>query len=109
MNKTIQHRFRPLIEKRLSTLEEKLPYAPTEATPGADVAILTVQDLRGEMARLNHALRRIDGGFYGRCIRCGRDLAVKRLERELDALTCDPCPSMTGLPLRSARRRSSFA
>ena len=108
MDESTQLRFRPLIEKRIAAVAEKLPSAPAESIAGALVATPTAKDLSDELVRLQHALRRLEGGFYGRCIRCGRDLPVKRLERELDAVTCDPCPTSASQITRPAQRHSSF-
>ena len=50
-------------------------------------------------ARLQVARRRIDTGEFGRCLRCGRDIALERLRHLPDAVVCVPCVSTA-----SARR-----
>jgi RNA polymerase-binding transcription factor DksA len=54
--------------------------------------------LRGEVL---DALERIDRGTYGRCARCGRDIAPERLDAIPYARHCAPCASelQTGRPV----------
>jgi len=49
--------------------------------------------LKEERGRLFEADRRITQGAYGRCLLCGKDIAVVRLENQPDAVTCVPCIS----------------
>ena len=46
------------------------------------------------LLQLNAALQRIDRGDYGICIRCGKEIAERRLEAEPTALTCIDCQSI---------------
>ena len=100
MNQPTQDRYRPVIERRLAEVDSRLaalapqalnslieieyPRQQTLAEPAPET-----KPLLDERLRLQLALQRIDGGYFGRCIRCGRDLSLARLEHELDALNCD--------------------
>ena len=44
-----------------------------------------------EMARIDAALIRIDDGSYGECLRCGEEIAEKRLEIDPAATLCVDC------------------
>lgn len=103
-----QETFRPIIQTRLAALESEMTaLAEDTAAISPDVSIgrlsrldsMQMQQmalagcrrLEEERARLHAALRRIDTGGYGRCLVCGADIAVERLEYQPDAVTCVPC------------------
>lgn len=109
MNELTQQRFRPLIEKRLAAIQEQMLMHRPVAGSNDPAGESAEKELRDEERRLQSALQRLATGVYGRCIRCGRDLPVKRLEREPAALTCDPCPPRSGRPARPERRRTTVA
>ncbi|WP_421726395.1 TraR/DksA family transcriptional regulator [Bauldia sp.] len=44
-----------------------------------------------EIARIDAALRRLDDGTYGECLRCGEEIAEKRLEIDPAATLCVAC------------------
>ena len=46
---------------------------------------------RKEVALLQAAIARIDAGTYGRCVTCGADIALQRLEALPYATTCIKC------------------
>lgn len=47
-----------------------------------------------ELQRLEAALVRIRTGDYGYCLKCGEDIAEKRLKADPGALTCITCAGM---------------
>jgi RNA polymerase-binding transcription factor DksA len=46
-----------------------------------------------EIASVNRALLRIEQGSYGECVRCGNQIASKRLEARPEAALCFACAS----------------
>jgi len=46
-----------------------------------------------EIASIDRALLRIENGNYGECVRCGADIAPKRLEVRPEAALCISCAS----------------
>jgi RNA polymerase-binding transcription factor DksA len=46
-----------------------------------------------EIASVRRALTRIENGNYGECVRCGSDIASKRLETRPEAALCFECAS----------------
>jgi DnaK suppressor protein len=46
-----------------------------------------------EIASVKRALTRIDDGTYGECVRCGAEIAPKRLEARPEAALCFECAS----------------
>lgn len=44
-----------------------------------------------EIASVERALKRIEKGTYGTCVRCGDDIAPKRLEARPEAALCIGC------------------
>lgn len=46
-----------------------------------------------EIASVNRALLRIENGTYGECVRCGQDIAPRRLEARPEAALCFSCAS----------------
>jgi DnaK suppressor protein len=49
------------------------------------------QGLRTNLEDVDHALRRKDDGTYGTCERCGREIALERLEAVPFARLCIEC------------------
>lgn len=100
MDQPNQERYRTLIERRLAAVEARLaqvaPHALSPAFVGVEITErpeprapeTAVKSLLEERLRLQLALQRIDGGYFGRCIRCCRDLPRVQLDREPEALTC---------------------
>lgn len=50
-------------------------------------------DARDELRRIDLALKRIEDGSYGVCVRCGNDINPERLEILPSATTCINCAS----------------
>ena len=46
-----------------------------------------------EMAQVEAALQRLDGGIYGDCADCGKPIPLQRLRVQPAALRCAPCQS----------------
>jgi len=46
-----------------------------------------------EIASVERALTRIEQGTYGECVRCGAEIALKRLEARPEAALCFACAS----------------
>ena len=46
-----------------------------------------------EIASVKRALTRIENGTYGECVRCGSEIAAKRLEARPEAALCLECAS----------------
>lgn len=44
-----------------------------------------------EIASVKRALTRIENGTYGQCVRCGEEIAAKRLEARPEAALCIEC------------------
>ena len=53
-------------------------------------------DVRAELAEIDLALARITGGSYGVCARCGRRIAVGRLDARPTATLCIDCARLVG-------------
>lgn len=108
MDQSTQAQFRAIIGQRLDVIATGLAAAADEAAPiSPDAAIgrlsrldsMQVQQmalagrrrLGEERTRLQEAQCRIEAGTYGRCLVCGRDIAVERLEYQPEALACVSC------------------
>ena len=57
----------------------------------ADREEASVEILHAQQERVREALARVDAGTYGRCIDCGSELPVERLEARPDAARCVNC------------------
>lgn len=108
MDNATQAPFRPVIDQLLADIDLEL-IASAESTkpipPDVSVGRLSRLDsmqmqqmalagkrrLEEQRARLHEARRRIDSGTFGRCLRCGNDIAIERLQHQPDAVTCMPC------------------
>jgi DnaK suppressor protein len=55
------------------------------------MALANQQRRRGELDRINAALRRIDSDEFGYCVTCGDAIATGRLEHNPAATTCINC------------------
>lgn len=62
-----------------------------DALQGQAMAQAAEQRRATEMARIDAALIRIDDGTYGECLRCGEEIAEKRLELDPAATLCVDC------------------
>lgn len=100
MDQPTQEHYRPQIERRLAAVEAQLSETAPHTLAGSSLVIeyparnalseaaSQVKQLLDERLRMQLALQRIEGDYFGRCIRCGRDLPRPQLDREPDALTC---------------------
>lgn len=108
MDTDTQARFAPLIaarrdaiEQELSGLSEDTAAVAPDAAIGRlsrldsmqmqQMALASKRRLEDERIRLQEAQRRLDGGTYGRCLLCGGDIDLERLEYQPDAVTCVSC------------------
>lgn len=99
---------RLLIEREIDDIEASMPYLEEETQavkPSVSLGRLTrmealndkgvnehvLAENRKRIERLNNALRRIESGDYGTCIRCGNEIPIGRLELVPEALICVPC------------------
>jgi DnaK suppressor protein len=115
MDRATQESLRPVIMTRLQEIEAELD-AGAESTKAVapdvsigrlsrldsmqmqQMALAAKRRLEEERARLHDALQRISAGTYGRCLQCGGDIALERLQYQPDAVVCMPC-------LTAARKR----
>lgn len=72
--------------------DEHDPEGTTIAFERASVQGL-LDGARREVEALDRAAERLAAGTYGRCARCGRDIAAERLEALPAATTCIACTS----------------
>ncbi len=110
MDQTTQESFRPVIDARLAEIEAELdagadsiqPIAPDVAVGRLSrldsmqmqqMALAGKRRLEEERGRLQAARLRIHTGEFGRCLRCGTDMALERLRHLPDAVVCVPCVS----------------
>lgn len=87
----IQRTLERQLEERLTTLQDLEPFA----IPSVDaVAYQSAQTHRGAIDQITAALNRIAQGTYGRCTRCGGQIAPGRLEVLPSAGQCIECQSL---------------
>ena len=102
-------RFRALLLERKSEIESCLDSSAEAARPveldGASIGRITRADalqqqamakatknrMQLELQRIDAALRRIDGGTYGVCLRCEEPIPSRRLEVDPGATLCVNC------------------
>ena len=73
-----------------NTDDEHDPEGATIAFERAQLAALLDQ-ARARLVELDGALERVAGATYGRCERCGEQIAPERLEARPDARSCISC------------------
>lgn len=100
--------MKQLILQRINTLESSLDYLHDETkviAPNISLGRLTRMDAigtkavnehilslnKGELSRLQNALARIEKGTYGKCLQCGKDIPIGRLQQVPEAFMCVPC------------------
>lgn len=86
----IQRELERQLEERLAVLQELEPFALPSVDP---VAYQTAASHRQAVEQITSALNRIAQGTYGRCVRCGRQIAPARLEVLPSAAACIECQS----------------
>jgi len=92
-----------LVEERRAQLDSVAAVAAAEGRDdehdpdGATVAfehalaVGLLAEAERSLAEVDVALRCLEEGTYGRCIRCGLDIPTERLEARPTALTCVGC------------------
>ncbi len=53
-----------------------------------------MQRARENLAEVEHALRKVEAGTYGRCDSCGRRIPLDRLDAIPQASRCQPCKAI---------------
>lgn len=86
----VQRELERQLEERLAVLQELEPFALPSVDP---VAYQTAASHRVAVEQITAALNRITQGMYGRCTRCGRQIAAARLEVLPYAAACIECQS----------------
>jgi DnaK suppressor protein len=87
----LERDFRAIIESAgAGTDDEHDPEGATIAFERQHVAALLSQ-ARAHLASIDAALRRLDGGRYGNCEKCGQPIAAARLTARPTATTCISC------------------
>lgn len=86
----IQRELERQLEERLAVLQELEPFAVPSVDP---IAYQTAASHRVAIEQITAALNRITQGTYGRCIRCGRQIAPARLDVLPYAAACIECQS----------------
>ena len=51
----------------------------------------TLSMLESELDQIDQALKRIEAGEYGKCLKCGKQIEEKRLEVNPSAVYCSEC------------------
>ena len=87
---TIRQQLEQQLEERLDLLAELAPRALPSVDP---VAYQTVASNRMVVEQITAALNRLDARTYGRCTRCGGQIAPARLEVLPHAAACIECQS----------------
>jgi len=87
---TIRRQLEEHLQERLDTLTELVPRALPPVDP---VAYQAAASHRMVVQQITAALNRLDAGTYGRCTRCGGQIAPARLEVLPHAAACIECQS----------------
>lgn len=85
-----QRELEQQLDERLAVLQELGPFALPSVDP---VAFQTAESHRRAVEQISAALNRIADGTYGRCTRCGTQIAPARLEALPHAAACIDCQS----------------
>jgi len=86
----VQRELERQLDERLAVLQELEPFALPSVDP---VASQSAASHRIVIEQITAALNRISQGAYGRCIRCGGQIAPARLEVLPYAAACIECQS----------------
>ncbi|MEV5072592.1 TraR/DksA C4-type zinc finger protein [Microbacterium sp. LMI12-1-1.1] len=86
----LQRELERQLEERLALIQELAPFALPSVDP---VAYQATASHRVAIEQITAALNRIAQGTYGRCTRCGRQIASARLEVLPYAAACIDCQS----------------
>ena len=90
--RSLQRTFDDIVHasQDVSTDDEHDPEGHTIAWERQQTAAL-LASAKARLAELDLAIRRVEGGDYGRCERCGRPIAEERLEVLPTTSTCVAC------------------
>ncbi len=90
--RSLQRAFDDIVaaSEDVATDDEHDPEGHTIAWERQQVATL-LEEARSRLADLDLAIRRIEGGDYGRCEVCGRPIPAERLDALPTAATCVGC------------------
>lgn len=97
-----------LIHARIAEIEDSLPFLQESSKavePSVAIGRLTRMDAISDKAvnermmglnkqmllKLSNALLRIEKGTYGKCVACGKQIPLGRLQAVPEALLCVPC------------------
>ncbi len=78
----------------------------TSADVQGDIALSLIQLHADTIARVNHALGRLDAGQYGLCTECGDEITVQRLHALPFAVRCQSCEQTREQAQNHIRRRA---
>ncbi len=62
-----------------------------DALQQQQMALASERRRHQELQKIEHALKRMEAGEYGYCIKCDEEIAEKRLEFDPAILTCISC------------------
>jgi DnaK suppressor protein len=62
-----------------------------DAIHGREMALASERRRKTELSKIDAALRRIDSGEYGYCLKCGEEIGDKRLALDPAAAMCVKC------------------
>jgi DnaK suppressor protein len=86
------------LDTQIAKLEDALEHKPDYGLGEGDPAITQwemnyalLERLRGRRERVEQALMRAEGGTYGLCVRCGKEIHPDRLAVLPDARLCIGC------------------
>ena len=86
----LQRELERQLDERLLAIQELQPFAAPSVDP---VAYQATASHRLAVDQITAALNRIFAGTYGRCVRCGNQIAPARLEVLPSAAACIECQS----------------
>lgn len=113
MNKAELDRMKSMITALTDDLRSNILYLEEEAKPDEpscalgcqarmesmgdkSVSGILLETARQRLIKLENALKRIESGTYGLCIRCGKEIPPGRLEAVPEALVCVSCADKSG-------------
>lgn len=103
-------KFRQMLEKLAAEVRASLSESSDQTKPVAldssigrlsrmdamqsqQMALALKQRQQAQLSRVERALQSIENGTYGKCRRCGGEIAEERLEVQPDAILCVKCAS----------------